>query len=287
MNNPVKKFTKRNFFILCVFAFLYLYHVFIPALAHESALPGSAPARPLDEATPIRIESVTKTGLIHLQSGQTVRLGLLQPAAPNQTPRWRPALVALLKHRQVTLVPVSTDHWGTPVVQMFLWPFRTPSRDWVQGRLVLAGQAIVCPLPGEERMSEALLLQESTARQARRGLWKDNSVRIEPVGDDLSPSADLRLFSGQIKTVARVNGTWYLNFGADWKRDFTVRLSADQARAWRQSGRPPLNSLQGRQVRVRGWLDRYHGPLIDLFSPAQMEFPLLSPPPGESTGNTQ
>ena len=61
----------------------------------------------------------------------------------------------------------------------------------------------------------------------------------------------------------------YLNFGADWRRDFTAGIEARVLRAnpeWAKT----LAALEGRRVEVRGWIQYRNGPYIDIEDPSQI-----------------
>ncbi len=62
----------------------------------------------------------------------------------------------------------------------------------------------------------------------------------------------------------------YLNFGADWRSDFTVSLAPKVRKLFEAEGIDPLSS-RGKLVRVRGWLKSYNGPLIEATHPEQIE----------------
>jgi hypothetical protein len=70
--------------------------------------------------------------------------------------------------------------------------------------------------------------------------------------------------------AALVKGRVYLNFGADWKSDFTVTLAPAVRRVFEAEGIDPL-VYDGKRVRVRGWIESYNGPMIEASHPEQIE----------------
>ena len=62
----------------------------------------------------------------------------------------------------------------------------------------------------------------------------------------------------------------YLNFGNDWKTDFTVTLGPMARRLFKKAGIEPL-SLEGKRIRARGWLKKRNGPMIEASHPEQIE----------------
>ena len=79
-----------------------------------------------------------------------------------------------------------------------------------------------------------------------------------------------QLVEGRVLDAARVRTRAHLNFGPDWRTDFTVTLDARARRLFRDAGFDPL-ALEGRRVRVRGWLREFNGLLIDSTHPEQIE----------------
>lgn len=73
-----------------------------------------------------------------------------------------------------------------------------------------------------------------------------------------------------MRDVARVRGTTYLNFGADWRSDFTVMIDARARRRFDHAG-IDLDALEGREVLARGWIRSRNGPMIEATHPEQLQ----------------
>ncbi len=65
-------------------------------------------------------------------------------------------------------------------------------------------------------------------------------------------------------------GWYYINFTADWRSDFTIVVAARARRLFRVAGLD-LAGLEGRRIRVRGWVKSYNGPMIEATHPEQIE----------------
>ena len=70
--------------------------------------------------------------------------------------------------------------------------------------------------------------------------------------------------------TARVRNRIYLNFGEDYKTDFTISIDRTAWSMFTESGLDPL-SLEGKIVLVRGWIKDFNGPLIEVTHPEQIE----------------
>ncbi len=79
-----------------------------------------------------------------------------------------------------------------------------------------------------------------------------------------------QLIEGPVVSADVVRGRAYLNFGKDWRTDFTVSVEPKRVRLFRSEGLHP-ESYQGRRIRVRGWLRRRNGPMIEATYPEQIE----------------
>jgi DNA/RNA endonuclease YhcR with UshA esterase domain len=62
----------------------------------------------------------------------------------------------------------------------------------------------------------------------------------------------------------------YVNFGRRWTRDFTVIILKHQQRTFAAASFEP-KQLEGRHVRVRGWIEQRGGPVVMAEAPEQIE----------------
>jgi len=126
----------------------------------------------------------------------------------------------------------------------------------------------------DERAAAAdLLTVEDVARRAGRGLW--GSAAFAPLSALDVAAADrmrgrLAVIEGVVASAAVVRGRLYLNFGQDWRTDVTVSVRSAALRTFPPEAREAVH-WQGRSVRVRGWVQRYNGPLIEADHPEAIE----------------
>jgi hypothetical protein len=115
-----------------------------------------------------------------------------------------------------------------------------------------------------------MLALEREARQARRGLWAHPFYRVLDATETPEFIDSFQLVEGRVRQVAVVRGRAFLNFGADWRTDFTVSLAPAALRRF-EGGQAALRGIEGRRIRVRGWLKRQNGPMIKATHPEQIE----------------
>jgi Staphylococcal nuclease homologue len=172
------------------------------------------------------------------------------------------------------------DRYGRLQAQAFL--IDGHQRRWVQGHLLAQGLARAYLQAGNGACGKELLAAERVARDARGGLWAEAAYAVRQAGDAaelLRYHTRFQIVEGKVTRVARVRGVIYLNFGRNWRRAFSASLrDADRAMLGDYAGNP--KGLEGRTVRVRGWIERRRErPAIDLSTAGLLE--VLPPQGGE------
>jgi hypothetical protein len=113
-----------------------------------------------------------------------------------------------------------------------------------------------------------MLELEAQARERKRGIWGLDFYAVIAPEDAARAIGTFQVVEGQVLDAAKVKGRTYLNFGPDWRTNFTVTIPPGTARLFRAM--KPL-ALEGRRIRVRGWLKSYNGPQIEATHPEQIE----------------
>lgn len=213
---------------------------------------------------------------LRLADGRMVRLaGIQAPQPPLQwaaDKHWRraaeatEALAALVRDSEVLLFgsgrDLRADRRGKLLAQV-----TRGDGLWLQGALLSAGMAWVYTAAADAEIATALYAAEEIARLKRRGIWADPYYQVRCAGKLNDATDATRVVQGRILAVAEVRGALYLNFGADWRSDFTIRVERRDRRrlGWRER---PLElegaQLEGALVEVRGWVYWFNGPTIDL-----------------------
>jgi hypothetical protein len=202
----------------------------------------------------------------HLLTGVTGPDADLHPDAADAA---RAALDQLMAGQQLSLSEAGdADRYGRTPVQA-----RLPDGRDLAAALIETGWAIVWPREGQTADFQALLDAEARARAERAGAWADGVFAV------FSPSPDLlaQRLDGPVIVEGRIvstgegrDGRLYLNFGLDWRSDFTLSASRRVRADFEEAGRT-LDTLDGAVVRARGWLYAENGPMIALTHPAQLE----------------
>jgi len=141
---------------------------------------------------------------------------------------------------------------------------------WIQGEVLERGFARVFSLADNRALTAEMLTLEDGARQQGRGIWNDPLYAVLTPDEAGRHTGSFQIVEGRVMKAARVKGYVYLNFGADWRTDFTVSVRVKDLRSFDDAGLDLLN-LTGKEIRVRGWLKSYNGPMIDATHPEQIE----------------
>lgn len=144
---------------------------------------------------------------------------------------------------------------------------------WVQQQMVAAGMARVYSSADNRHCLDQLYAAEGRARLAGLGIWSDPyySVRAADRPTDwLARAGHYELVEGRVLLADQVGRRVYLNFGRFWKEDFTAVIEAKALRLFAKAGLDPM-LLDGALVRIRGWVDDWDGPRIEVTHPEQIE----------------
>lgn len=132
------------------------------------------------------------------------------------------------------------------------------------------GMARVYTFADHRMFADDLYKRERDARDAKRGIWADPFYAVrkpEQMDDEVGT---FQLVEGQIKSAAVVRSRGFLNFGADWKKDFTAVIDPFAQALFRRA-KIDIAELEGKRLRVRGWVSFYHRPEIEITHPKQIE----------------
>lgn len=275
---------------MCLVLFSSVFVLPFPATAQEENAPAplEVPVK-ADFSALLQPKTVTASQIINpltirLNDDRIIQLGGIE--IPDLTPydagdialRAQEALETLLPNRKIRLYQTKgsdkgrVNRMGYELAQVELPP-RVHTGDqagdniWLQGYLVLNGLARVRPNERNPEMAAQMYALEEKARQAGNGMWDAETYPqykiLDALNEDTIPLNDFAIVEGIVKSVATVRNTTYLNFGQNWREDFTIALDGNLRREFSKTG-DNLLSLQGQRVRVRGWAEDYNGPFIKL-----------------------
>jgi len=205
--------------------------------------------------------------------GMEIRLaGVLSPGEGGETlsaaqaDTARTTLAALLRSGPLTLAGDESprDRYGRVHAQVFA------GGASVQSALLRAGNVRVAPDRASALCAQEFISAESEARAQRSGHWRDGLFALRTPEQLDNRIGTFQIVDGTVTTATLYKGRAYINFGADYRKDFTVTVSPQDMKLFRQA-RFDVRKLAGQRVRVRGWLELYNGPEMEIANPAAIE----------------
>jgi micrococcal nuclease len=144
--------------------------------------------------------------------------------------------------------------------------------------------ARVYSFPDNRACIAELLARESEARAKRLGVWGSSAYRIQSA-DDVDRLGRLtqsyQLVEDTVAKVGEGGGRNYLNFGNDWRSDFTVSVERKDVPKF-TAANLDLKRLGGKRIRARGWIEWRNGPMIAATHPEQLELLPDAPASGDA-----
>jgi endonuclease YncB( thermonuclease family) len=165
----------------------------------------------------------------------------------------------------VTAVVPKEDRYDRVRGQVF-----SDDDKWVQAALLKRGLARVDIAPDRTECAAELYAMESAARAANLGLWALPAYRVRAPEALSGDTGTFQIVEGRVLTADVKDGRAYLDFGTDWKTDFTVTIAPDDRANFRFDGVDPRD-YAGKTVRVRGIIQQFNGPEIEIANPKQIE----------------
>ena len=235
------------------------------------AFPRCAGPVKLSNVHVVRVDGMT--GVLEMTNGLKVHLeGVRLPAgaadrAPAEFARAVLSAIARMVRSDamtLTTTPPELDRYRRLRVQAFV------GENWLQADLLERGLARVSLAPDRTECAFELLAIEARARQAGRGIWASAGYAIRSPLDIGRYVDTFQIVEGTVLSATNKNGRAYLNFGDNWRRDFTVTVDPDDMANFRRSGVDP-KSYSGQTIRVRGWVQSHYGPEIEVPNPQSIE----------------
>ena len=244
---------------------LWLLPAVTPDAAEADTTAGATVAEVVDGDTLILADG-TEVRLVGIQAPK-LPLGRKGFRAQPLAEEARAALARLTAGRELALSygGAEIDRHGRALAHL-----HDEAGTWIQGALLSLGLARVYTFRDNRAHVPAMLALECAAREDGRGIWRHAYYRVRSVDASADHIGSFQIVEGLVLDAAVVRGRAYLNFGPDYRTDFTVTIAPRDRRVFTAAGIDPL-AYEGRRIRVRGWLKSYNGPVIDATHPEQIE----------------
>lgn len=208
-------------------------------------------------------------------NGNTYSLGSLDIAFDEGTHQIasKELLEKLIKDKTLILFQTKKESVGRKnrLGHTVVHALREIDKAWVQSTLIANGLARVKTTSLNPEQATTLLKHEDNARQNKLGIWNDATYQIlkpETANENIGA---FHVVEGKVNKVAITKNNIYLNFGDDWKTDFTIGISS-KTRKKISKKNISAQEWTHKKIRVRGWIRSYNGPYIELTHIEQIEF---------------
>jgi endonuclease YncB( thermonuclease family) len=240
--------------------------VLAPAAALSVGAAAAQDVCALRPAGTVTVAAVRDGRTLALTDGRELRLAAIEADAAS-----RAALSSLAEGQ--TLILKTPAEAGDRYGRVVAFAFPPGAARSLQISLLEQGRARVSARPGGKACAAPLLAAEGAARAAKAGFWADPNfapLRAENRAGLSAKRGDFALVEGKVLSVRESGATIYANFGRRWTRDFTVTILKRMQRTFAAAGLDP-KGLEGRRVRVRGYIELRGGPVIAAEAPEQIE----------------
>lgn len=219
----------------------------------------------------IRVDK--KTGALEFAGGTTVHLeGIRLPAGARDRAPMSYAARALSEIEDVArsgavtlaVTPPRLDRYRRLRAQAFV------GEHWFQADLLERGLARVSLAPDRTECASELRAAEAEARQKKKGLWAWPGYAVRSAQNVRRDVGTFQIVEGSVLSATVKNGRAYLNFGNNWRTDFTATVDPDDMANFRRAGVDP-RAYEGQTIQVRGWVQWHYGPEIEVPNPQSIE----------------
>ena len=136
----------------------------------------------------------------------------------------------MLEQEKVILHLTPKKNWGRTnrMGHILAHIERQSDGAWVQGALLRLGLAQVMTGQRNPELAEQMYALEEEARKEKLGLWENATIiKAEDTPNHLN---SYQIIEGRVESVANKNNRIYINFGKDWRTDFTISIKSEDKR---------------------------------------------------------
>jgi micrococcal nuclease len=246
------------------------------------ALSGAAPRFEIGESGVV--SRIVDGDSFVLDSGLEVRLAQIEAPRVRPGDTWGLQATAALEHMvqgkkvELRYGGLRRDRRGRALAQVFVAGGVGRDDVWVQSELLKAGTARVHTYADNRAAIAELWGAERQARRANRGVWSAAAYQVRFATPEALQGGigTFQLAEGRVESASQRGSVIFLNFGTDSKTDVTAVIPERAFALW-SGGAAELLALQGRSIRVRGYIRNSNGPSMWLDHPEQIEYIVGAP----------
>lgn len=141
--------------------------------------------------------------------------------------------------------------------------FKDTNEETLQNKLLSTGMAFVYLDSNCKNDVEKFKKLENLARNTKQGLWNKKYQLVKSPEETQNLINSYQLVEGTVEKISYTKDSVYLNFGENWKEDFTARFPKKKNKDY--------SEWVNKKVLIRGWIENYYGPFINIANSFQIE----------------
>lgn len=257
-------------------------------LALQSAVSAEEPADDLISHCPdtkrhsATAQSVSEDADIILEDGRRLKLANIFLPRANANAPLPAKTIRFLRHtlskKPIQFIPAAKADRYKRIPAHIITTHETGTQHWLQPALIKNRLGVFMPEPFKEKHNAYCdndRLKQVLRRVDQRVMLDQNQsppINVYQANNDAlwQMEGDFALVEGVVLRTHISDKTIFLNFGADWKSDFTA-LIAIKNKGSLQEHFKSISNLEGKRLRLRGYLDLFNGPSMRIDHPLQME----------------
>ena len=140
---------------------------------------------------------------------------------------------------------------------------------FVNEELIKEGLAVLYTRPPDVKYTETFIKAQNYARRLHKGIW--GNYNVVSSDDAYKFINQIRRVRGKVLNTYKSKKVVYLNFGRDYRTDFTVIIFNDCLKFFRDKGIEPEVFYKGKRVEVWGRIREHNGPEVIVSVPYQIK----------------
>ena len=141
-------------------------------------------------------------------------------------------------------------------------------KTFINAKLLEEGVAVLYTRPPNVKYVDLFVKLQRKARKEKKGLW--GSYEVIGAHQAYNFINQIRTVRGRVLSTYRSRGCIFLNFGRDWRKDFTVVIFKDTWDYFKKKGIDPVVFYKNKLIEVTGRIREYNGPEIIVSLPEQI-----------------
>ena len=140
---------------------------------------------------------------------------------------------------------------------------------FVNARLIEEGFATLYTWPPNIKYVDLLVNSQKKARQEKKGLWGAyETIHHTQANQYIN---QIRTVEGKVVNTYQSPKCVFLNFGSNYRTDFTVVIFNNVLASFHEKGIDPLTFYKGKRIRLSGRIREYNGPEIIVNTPHEIQ----------------